>query len=252
MADAGVPDAGAPDAGAPDAAVPDAGPFDAGRPDAGSGDAGCLGFEYEDGGCGPLSFTEVCALQTLTVLTTGVPIDDQAAGRLGLALQANCAPTPTLRTVAVADAGVITAQGAPLVGRGEALVCGGGGFYQKHVDWLERTGVTAVLDTSSSSVATFSLRDGGAVFSTPYAQFDGGFDYFIVELVRSAPRGPISLVGYGIFGSGTTAAAWFFEHRVAPVHGTFTDSWYVVRWNEVDGDGVPSAGDDYTVLASGR
>jgi hypothetical protein len=216
-------------------------------------DAGCLEVDLEDGGCLPLALSNLCSLRALTVLADGVPIDDATGAQLAQALVAHCEPAPPVRTVSSSvDGGVIAASGEPLVGRDEALVCGGGGFFQKHVDWLETTGVSPVYDSSTLEAASFSTRDGGVVFSTPFSDYDGGFDYFLLELVRTQPTGPLSLVGYGVFGEGTRAAGWFFENRIAPDAGDWSDSWYVIRWDDSDFDGLPSPADTFTVLGAGR
>jgi hypothetical protein len=37
-----------------------------------------------------------------------------------------------------------------------------------------------------------------------------------------------------------------------PDAGAYTDSWYVLKWNDVDRDGQPGAPDSFTVVGSGR
>lgn len=245
--DAGSLDAGADDdAGSMDAGVDG----DAGAPDAGS-DAGpgCLEVDLPDGGCLALSLANVCSLRQLTVLHDGVPTDDLVGHQLADALASGC--TPSVLSVDD-DGGALAPGGAPLGGRDLALVCGGGSYFQPHVAWLEGTQRSPVYDSSDTLTASFSARDGGALFAVPYADFDGGFDYFLLELVRTQPDGPLSLVGYGVFDQGTQAAGWYFGNQLMPAVQSFTDAWYVVRWTDLDGDGQVGAADDFSIVGSGN
>jgi hypothetical protein len=253
--DSGGFDAGAPDAGAPDAGTPDAGEVDSGRPDAGmldAGvpvDAGCLQMELDDGGCEPLSFARVCALKRYSVLQSGVLLDDLAGARMGQALMASCNPAPVSF---VPDGGALDARGAPLLGRGDALVGAGGTYTQPFVGWFEARGGAPVYDSSVGTLASFSSAAGTVLFSAQVATFGVSVDYFLLEFVRSEPMGPLAVVGYGFYAPGTTAAAWWFEHRVLPTPSASDAAWYVVRWTDLDGDGQPGAADEFLVLGSGR
>jgi hypothetical protein len=247
--DAGAPDAGDVDAGLADAGR-DAGPLDAGRFDAGVPvDAGCLQLELDDGGCEPLSFARVCALKRYSVLQSGVLLDDLAGARMGQALMASCNPAPVSF---VPDGGALDARGAPLLGRGDALVGAGGTYTQPFVGWFEARGGAPVYDSSVGTLASFSSAAGTVLFSAQVATFGVSVDYFLLEFVRSEPLGPLAVIGYGFYAPGTTAAAWWFEHRVLPTPSASDAAWYVVRWTDLDGDGQPGAADEFLVLGSGR
>lgn len=218
----------------------------------GAVDAGCVEVDLADGGCEPLAFSSLCGLRDLYVVLDGYPVDDAAGRQLSAAVRAHCTPPPTSLEVPN-DGGLprVLDGGSPTIGKGPTLVAGGGGYYQPHVQWLEDTGAARVVDVTTSSTASFLRRDGGVLFSEPLSGFDGGVDYFLLQLVRGRPTGPLSLVGYGVFGTGTSAAAWFFSNRVAPHRASWTDSWYVVRWVDADAGGLPDDGDTFTVLGSG-
>ncbi len=243
--DGSVTDSGSDDAGSVDSGLVDSGVFDAGTPV----DAGCLQFELADGGCEPLSFARVCGLRRYSVLASGVPLDDLAGARMGQALVATCSPAPT---AFVPDGGVLDARGAPLLGRGEALVGAGGTYTQPFVGWYEARGGALVYDSSVGTLASFSSAAGTLLFSAQVATFGVSVDYFLLEFVRSEPLGPLAIIGYGFYGPGTTAAAWYFEHRVLPTPAASDAAWYVVRWTDLDGDGLPGAADEFLLLGSGR
>lgn len=227
--------------------------IDAGTPfDAGIFDAGCLAIETVDGGCIPLLFSNVCSVPQVTVLHSGDRVDDDAGTQMGAAILANCTTAIPSRTVNWRDAGVLDSVGAPLVGRNDVFVCGGGSFNQLHVGWLENSGATFVRDTSTSEVASFSLRDGGMVFNDSTSNLSPSLDYFVLELAHTRPGGPLTVVGYGMYGPGTTAAAYYFETAVMPNLSTHNETWYVVRWADLDADGLPSQPAEFTVLGSGH
>jgi hypothetical protein len=197
---------------------------------------------------------KLCSLARVTVLLTGNPIDDDAGTAMGAAVFSACAPPPILRsTTSGADGGVLNAQGAPLTGPDELLIAAGGRFSQPHVEWLETVGTAPILDDVASATFTWSRRaDGAVLVAAPIEVFDGGRDYFAVELVRSAPLGALSLLAQGAFQAGTRAAAWYFVNRVLPQLSTFGNAWYVVEWTDTNADGLPDPGDSYVTLATGN
>lgn len=267
-ADSGAGDAGVFDAGA----VADGGSFedagfmvdagaafdagaeaDSGVFDAGAFDAGCMQLETVDGGCLALVFANVCSLPRLTVIHSGEPTDDDAGSMMGAAIQANCPAGLMLRTVNGQDGGVLDAVGAPVVTRDDALICGGGSFSQPHVNWLETTAaVSPVYDSSTLTQVSYTRRDdGGVIFTDVPSNLGPELDYFLIELVRTRPAGPVTVVGYGSFEPGTVAAAWYFANSIMPMHGAINSGWFVVRWVDLNHDGLPNEMSEFTVLGSG-
>ncbi len=225
---------------------------DAGAVDAGPFDAGCLSLETVDGGCVALLFSNVCLVPRLTVLLDKQPEDDDAGLTMASAIQANCpAPIPS-RSVDAIDPSVLDTEGAPQSTHDDVYVCGGGSFGQLHVAWLETNGVSPVYDSSTATVASMSTRDGGFVFSDAVANLGPSRDYFLLELMRSKPGGPVSVVGYGMFAGGTAAAAWYLQNRVMPQYMSFSETWYVIRWTDVDADLLPGSADMFELIASGH
>jgi hypothetical protein len=243
------------DAGAVDAGPFDAGPVDAGTPDAGveaaQVDAGCLQLGLADGGCVAFSFSRLCALPALTVLQSDVVADSAAAAQIGAALSTACALPLPLRLVNSQDGGVLDPQGAPLVGRDQTLVVAGGSYTQPYVHWLEGGLRAPVVDSTAGVVGSFSTRAGEVLFTEPLVNLGPGYDYFLLEVVRGAPFAPVSVVAYGFYVPGTTAAVWYLVHRVLPAQGSFPGQWYVVRWKDLDANAAPSEGDEFLLLRAG-
>ena len=230
------------------------GDVDSGQPvvDAGAVDAGCLLLETADGGCIPLLFSNVCSVPKLTVVHTGDSYDDNAGTAMAASLAAHCTPPQTVRTLNWRDAGILDSTGAPLVARDDVLLCGGGSFNQPHIEWLENTGVTQVYDSSTPTVASMTRRGGAMIFAEPVANLNQSLDFFVLQLARGRPGGPVTISGYGMYAPGTTAAAYYFEHNVLPALSTHSENFYVVKWTDLDADALPSQAAEFTVLASGH
>ena len=168
---------------------------------------------------------------------------------MAAALVASCSPAVTARAVTQGDGGVLTADGQPIAW-GELLVAGGGSFRQQAVRWLEQRGAAQVSDTSDAVNAIYSLRDGGVISSVPAANLGLTLDRVVVQVVR-APSGALVLNAQGFHATGTLAAAHYFVQTVLPARATLTTRWYVLEWEDLDASGGPTAGDRYTVIASG-
>src|SRR5262249_5303787 len=95
--------------------------------------------------------------------------------------------------------------------------------------------------------------DNSVVAQMPGAKCSPGNDQFISELVTDPISGTLSLIGYGACsgGRGTLAAAWYYANVMLPSSASYPDSWYIIGWADADGDGTPSAGDSFPILAHG-
>jgi len=107
-----------------------------------------------------------------------------------------------------------------------------------------------VVGPNSSAVYQYTRPDGGVIAQADPATISPAHDVFVVQLVRT-PSGALVLNAAGIFGPGTSAAAWYLVHTMLPQRPQLSYAWYVVDWSDTDGDGLPSAGDTWTVLDSG-
>ncbi len=204
--------------------------------------------------CKSVALTNVCDNSAATVLLDGLSADNDAGYVLASALTSGCSPAPTVTVIPQqASQDIDAGSGRPLLGGGKLLVAAGGSFGQNLVDYVERSGISPIFDSSTNNSYSFSTRDGGgvALFYAPSSSLSASHDYFVVQLVREPVNGTLSLVSYGFDGPGTQASAWFFAHKVMVNRAAYPGSWYVVEWTNADGDPAPSAGDTYTVIGSG-
>lgn len=201
------------------------------------------------GACRATDFSQLCQQPLMTLVLDQITEDDTAGLRMVNALVTDCSPAVTSRSAGQDDAGVLRLSDGEPLATGELLVMGGGSFRQRAVRWLETNRQAAVSDTSTSLEAIYSLADGGVVSSVPFSTLSSTRDRVLVQLVR-APSGALVLNAAGFNGSGTLAAAFYFVQTLLPMRATLTTRWYVIDWEDLDVNG-PSAGDRYTVIASG-
>lgn len=202
------------------------------------------------GACRATNFSELCQMPAARFLLDGIRDDDDAGTAMGDAIVTGCVPTVTGRYASQTDGGVLSANDGQPLGLGEVLVMGGGSFRQTGVRWLENTNNAEVRDTSTATDAIYSLKDGGVVSNVPFTTLSATHDRVLIQLVRT-PSGALVLNAAGFVGPGTRAAADYFVNTLFPMRATLTTRWYVVEWTDVDTSGGPSAGDTYTVIASG-
>ena len=199
--------------------------------------------------CRPADFSQLCQLPLTTVVLDEIAEDDDAGLAMGRAIVLGCNPTTTLNLAGQRDAGVVASDGMPLA-LGELLVMGGGSFAQRGVRWAENTNTAQVSDRSTTTDAIYALRDGGVVSNVPMSSLGPTLDRLVLQVVR-APSGSLMLNAAGYHGPGTLAAASYFIATLLPQASTLTTRWYVVEWADDDGTPGPSAGDRYTLIASG-
>jgi hypothetical protein len=200
--------------------------------------------------CRVTQLSQLCALPKLAVLLDGIADDDDAGQAMGEAITQQCAPLVSARLAGQTDAGLLRVSDGEPIALGELLVMGGGSFRQQGVAWLENTGQAELRDTSTTTDAIYSLRDGGIASSIALSMLSASHDRVLIQLVR-APSGTLVLNAAGFTGTGTRAAAEYFVNVLLPTHATLSTRWYVLDWVDTDASGGPSAADTYTVIASG-
>jgi hypothetical protein len=210
----------------------------------------CPGIEHVDGGCDALSFFSLCSTADLVVLRSDVA-DDQPSLELARGTSLACGGALAQRVASSHDGGVLDATGAPIGPRSQALVVAGGSFLQPLVRWLERSASPPIFDSSASGRLSLSSPTLGPLLSVPASEVSSSRDYFVIEVMRPELDGPLVLVAYGFYEPGTRAAAWFFSNRLMPSPAAHGSSWSVQRWTDLDGDGAPGAGDEFTLVGSG-
>jgi len=207
--------------------------------------------------CKPAILANICDSPTATVLLDGLQTDDLASATIQSGLVAACAPPPTAVAVAQATSGVIhPTSGKPVAGGGNMAVTAGGPFGQLLVKYLETSGLTPLYSYYDGMVNQLRGRgngEGGAdplVVDALQTSITDSHSFFLVETVVDPPSGTLTLIVYGISGSGTQAAAWYFVQKMLPVRASLDKSWYVYEWTDQDANQQPGDADLFTLVAS--
>jgi hypothetical protein len=100
------------------------------------------------------------------------------------------------------------------------------------------------------------LSTGKVIVSETNAQRDSGVvDYFVIQAFKDT-NGRSVFIFWGIGWTGTYAATVFFVTNILPNIATYTNGWYVYRWNDASSgqsaNSIPDAGDTFTLIASGN
>jgi hypothetical protein len=81
-------------------------------------------------------------------------------------------------------------------------------------------------------------------------------DMFVIQILQKPgtdadPK--YALICYGFAGRGTLASSIYFKTVIEPNLSSYTDSYYIVQWNDTNGNSYPDmpSTDTYTVIASG-
>jgi hypothetical protein len=177
--------------------------------------------------------------------------EDNAAGRaMAVALGVSCGiAAPVIDQASSTTGAVDPTTGQPLL-LNSLLIAGGGSFHHPVVRWLEANRAAPVVSGGSATFVQYARQDGRVLAAVPLNAIGPSHDIFVVQVAHS-PTGPLVLNAYGYFSLGTTAASWYFIHRLLPRVASLTEAWMLVDWADTSGDGQPGEGDTFKVLASG-
>jgi hypothetical protein len=143
------------------------------------------------------------------------------------------------------------ATGAPKFSNGVLVAFAGRGV-NAVVHYYEMIGVTSPIYADytaidgTESYAYFD-RQGNVVASLLVSAGQAGTsDMFLVEYFKDANNNKVFIV-YGFTWKGTYVGGVFFKTYVLPNLTGFTHGWYIFRWDDANGNGLP---DPYEVTTT--
>ena len=135
------------------------------------------------------------------------------------------------------------ATGAPKVSNGVLAVFAGRGV-NAVVHYYEMTEMTSPIYadiTAIGGVESYAYfdRQGNLVASFPSSAGQAGTsDMFLVEYFKDANNNKVFIV-YGFAWKGTYVGGVFFKTYILPNIAGFTHGWYIFRWDDANGNGLP-------------
>lgn len=208
----------------------------------------CTGTQCDDA-----VIDNLCANAAATVMQDEFAIDNEAGAEVAQAL-AGCVP-PVTYSIADQDAGDVLDPSThrPLLGPGDTLVAGGGGYGQSSVAYLDSAGVSpAYIVENGTDVWIYDRSTGVAVVDDTVADLTAHHDYFLLVLAVEPTSGTLCFTAAGTGAPGTVAAGYYFANVVMPDLPSYTGSWYAYEWTDTNMNSIPDPGDSFVLEGSGN
>lgn len=203
--------------------------------------------------CDDAIVANLCVDPKATIVDDQFKIDNAAAKEIAVALMA-CSPSVSYSTANPDDARLFDqTTHCPLLGPGDTLLMGGGAYGQlslRYLDSIQATPAYIVEDATTAKIVDRRTRTD--VVSDLRTNLTAYHDYFLLVLAVEPVSGTVCFAGAGTAAPGTTAAGYYFANDVMPNLSTYTRSWYVYEWTDVDMNAKPSAADTFTLKGSGK
>ncbi len=213
--------------------------------------------------CGDRQFCDSQHCQELTLANImnspkAVVVKDDASDDVKAAdiLQSGLESLFQVRSISQNDPSIEASSGRPLIGFGEIVFAPGGAYFNKIVGYLEKqklvkTAIEVTIGEGGIKGCQFKDINGSIVGENQSFQSNANdWDYFSIELVVEPKSGSLVVVAYGLWGSGTKAAAYYLVNEMLKNPQSYTSSWYVFKWENTGDNEEPDANDTFTLLAS--
>jgi len=131
------------------------------------------------------------------------------------------------------------------------IVTFGGRFANRLVAYYEDAGLAKIGFANNGTHRIFRrISDGAHVYAVDSSTYnDSEKDYFVFQIYRDGDR--YILTEWGIRAPGTYAGGICFIDVILPNVGSFTNSYFVFSWTDMNGDGKPQS-EEIAVEASGN
>ena len=114
------------------------------------------------------------------------------------------------------------------------------------------TSIFVQIVNNGSQVQVIERKTQNKIVDQPISALTASHDYFVLQMAVEPQTATLTFMGYGLYGFGTTAGAWYFKNTLVPGRASYTDRWYVYEWTDTDASGGPTTGDTFTKVASGK
>lgn len=196
---------------------------------------------YSAGSFGQTVTAVFSGSDTVGFMMTGTLVDDSAMGFI----YAHRGAPKVLFTKT--DTSRVQSSGQPTWSGYAHLVTVGGPGANPTVKYYEDQGL-APLRYAGTSTQVIIMYGSEVKLDVPLSSINQGNDYFVMEVVADGSHKVIMLWGVG--GWGTYASGVYFDGKFTDM-ASLTDGWYIMHWQDLNGNGVPDYGAEFTVVASG-
>jgi hypothetical protein len=148
------------------------------------------------------------------------------------------------------DASKVSGNGQPYWSGYSNLVLFGGPLANKVLKYYEGVNKPPLkyVGTATHYTIVSTANPSNQLLSVPYSSVGPSIDYFVVEVFSDGMHYVISL--WGLAQWGTYASGVYFDGIFNSIP-SMACSWQIVRWKDLNGNGVPDYPNEFTVVASG-
>ena len=147
-----------------------------------------------------------------------------------------------------ADANRVLATGQPTWSGYTHLVTVGGRGANPTTRYYEDNGL-APLKWGGTATNAIILRGTEVVLNVPFSSLTSTNDYFTMQVIIDGTHKVVIL--WGITQYGTYASGLYFD-GIYPNMTTLAQGWYIIRWQDLNGNGIPDYPAEFTIHASGN
>jgi immune inhibitor A len=129
------------------------------------------------------------------------------------------------------------------------LVMVGGRAANPTTRYYEDNGLAPVRAVVNSNGTISILRGGTLQLNVRLSSINQSNDYFVMQVLSDGARKVVIL--WGIQQWGTYAAGVYFDGKWFADMASLTAGWYIIRWQDLNGNGIPDYPGEFTGIASG-
>ncbi len=141
-------------------------------------------------------------------------------------------------------------SGSPVF-TGSGAVLMGGPAVHNFVFFYEGRKLAPLYFSQDGTAGYFRKRDGSVVSSMLLSEAASLHkDLFLLEAFTDL-KGNTVFIGYGVTWKGTFAAGLYLKSVIAPNLASYSHAWYVLSWQDVNGDGMIDLNEIFLVASGG-
>jgi len=178
---------------------------------------------------------------TLGFMVTGNIYDDSGTGYMCAHRSPPKILFPKTDTSKVLSTGQLTWSGYT------HLVTVGGRGANPTTAYYEDNGLAPLWYFGNSTNAVI-MKGSEIKLNVPFSSLGPTNDYFVIQIIADGSHKVAIL--YGITQYGTYASGIYFDFTF-PSLNTLSQGWYIMRWQDLNGNGIPDYPAEFTVYASG-
>jgi len=147
------------------------------------------------------------------------------------------------------DTGKVSLTGQPTWSGYSHLVTVGGHAANPTTKYYEDNGLAPIRAVVNSNGTISILRGSALQLNVPLSSISQSNDYFVMQVLSDGAHKIVIL--WGIAHWGTYASGVYFDGMWFGDMASLTAGWYIIRWQDLNGNGIPDYPGEFTTVSSG-